>query len=91
MNRRSSPRRGREGSQWHRLTSAVQAPASQTTPTQQQNQKKKKENNQINTTYTNKGVKKLNKCEKMGCHDSVKKRKCSFNQNKVQKPNEPKS
>jgi len=39
--RRSSPRRGREGSRWHRLASAVQAPASHTTPTQQQNQKKK--------------------------------------------------
>lgn len=41
--RRSSPRRGREGSRWHRLASAVQAPASHTTPTQQQNQKKKRE------------------------------------------------
>jgi len=41
--RRSSPRRGREGSRWHRLASAVQAPASHTTPTQQKNQKKKRE------------------------------------------------
>lgn len=40
--RQSSPRHGREGSRWHRLASAVQAPASHTTPTQQQNQKKKK-------------------------------------------------
>lgn len=40
--RQSSPRHGREGSRWHRLASAVQAPASHTTPTQQQNQKKKR-------------------------------------------------
>ena len=36
-NLRSSPWSGREGSRWHRLPPAVQAPASHTTPTQQQN------------------------------------------------------
>lgn len=41
--RHSSPQRVREDSRWHRLASAVQAPASHTTPTQQQNQKKKEE------------------------------------------------
>lgn len=70
-NRQSSPRHGREESRWHRLASAVQAPASHTTPTQQQNQKKK-ENNQVNTAFTtNKRDKRRSKRKKVICKNEI--------------------
>lgn len=61
--RQSSPRHGREGSRWHRLASAVQAPASHTTPTQQQNQKKREKQTNQHNVHSKQNKVKRNLCK----------------------------